>query len=423
MRLRLAALMAAFCLAAPAQERITLEQAVSIALANNPRLSLERINTLITEEVTTEVRSALFPTIAAATTAAGATTDSRLAAGALNNPIIFNRYAAGASVSQLITDFGRTSNLVESSRFRTRAQRELAEALRAQLILAVHRAYFSGLRALGVKQVAAQTVQARALDVEQVTALAQSNLRSTLDVSFSQVNLSEAKLALAAADNEHRVALAELSQVLGYSRSRQFELQDVPPLTDGPPVAEDLIVEATGQRAELAALRAEREAALRVAAAERKLMLPTVSALANAGVAPVHDDRLKNRYAAAGINLSLPLFNGNLFSARRREAELRVQVVDQRLRELENQIAREVTTAVLNAQTAFERIDLTRQLVAQATLAAELAQERYNLGLSSVVELSQAQLNRTTAEIRNTAARYDYLMQRSVVDFQAGRLR
>ena len=61
--------------------------------------------------------------------------------------------------------------------------------------------------------------------------------------------------------------------------------------------------------------------------------------------------------------------------------------------------------------------------VKQAALAGELAQERYNLGLSSIVELSQAQLNQTAAEIRNTSAKYDYLMQRSVVDFQAGRLK
>jgi outer membrane protein len=141
------------------------------------------------------------------------------------------------------------------------------------------------------------------------------------------------------------------------------------------------------------------------------------------GVAPVHDDRLRNRYVAAGINLSVPLFNGHLFSARRREAELRVQAIDERLRDLENQIAREVTTAVLNAETAFERVGLTAQLLKQALLAGELAQERYNLGLSSIVELSQAQLNQTAAEIRNTSAKYEYLLQRSVVDFQAGRLK
>lgn len=411
------------CLPAWPQERLTLSSAVAIALKNNPRLALDRVNALMAGEVTNEIRAGFYPTVMAHTTAAGASTDSRLAAGALNNPIIFNRYAAGTTLSQLITDFGRTSSLVQSSRLRARAQQEAVQASHAQIVLAVHRGYFAALRASGVLAVAEETEKARAVAAEQVAALAKSNLKSTLDVSFAEVNLAEAKLAVLTAKNERLQALAELSVVLGYARPRQLELEDVPALSDPPPDADTLIAEATQGRPEIVALRSEREAAVSLELAEKRLVLPTVSALANVGVAPVHDDRLKNRYAAAGINLSLPVFNGGLFSARRRGAELRVQAVEQRLRELENQIAREVTVSVLAAQAAYERIGLTAQLVQQAKLAAELAQERYALGLSSIVELSQAQLNDTAAQMRAAAAKYDYLAQRSIVEFQAGRLR
>ncbi len=423
MRVRVITVAFALCLPGWCQQKITLSEAVAIALKNNPRLSIDRLNALIAEEVTTEFRSALFPTVLASTTAAGATTDSRLAAGGLNNPIIFNRYAAGTSVSQLITDFGRTSNLIQSSRLRARSQQESVRASQAQVTLAVHRIYFFVLRALGVLRVAEETERARGLAVEQVTALAKSNLRSTLDVSFAEVNLSESKLTVLAARNERLQALAELSATLGYSRPQAFELEDVTQAPELPPGLDELIAEAVSNRPEMGALRTEREAALNLVAAERKLTLPTVSALANMGVAPVHDERLKNRYAAAAINMTVPVFNGGLFSARRREAELRVQAVDQRLRDLENQIAREVTVALTNAQTAFERIALTGQLLRQAKLSAELAQERYSLGLSSIVELSQAQLNQTAAEIRSTMAKYDYLVQRSISDYQTGRLR
>jgi len=416
-----AVLCGASALAQP--RKITLDEAVAIALRSNPRISLEQINVLIAGEVTTEVRSGLFPLIAAHTTAAGATIDSRLAAGALNNPVIYNRFAAGTSISQLITDFGHTSELVESSRLHARSQQESVQVSRALLALAVHRAYFSVLRAANVLKVTGQTIKERELVLDQVGALARGNLRSTLDVSFADVNVSEARLAHLSAKNERLVSVADLSATMGFSRPQDLEPQDVPPLSDAPPAAENLIVEAIQSRPEIAALRTERESAVRLAAAEKKLALPTVSALANLGVAPIHDDRINNRYAAAAINLSVPVFNGHLFSARRREAELRVQAIDERLRDLENQIAREVTTAVLNAETAFERVGLTAQLLKQASLAGELAQERYNLGLSSIVELSQAQLNQTAAEIRNTSAKYDYLMQRSVVDFQAGRLK
>lgn len=406
---------------------LTLEQAISIARANNPRLSLERIAALIGDEVTTEVKSGLFPTITANATAAGALTDSRLAAGALNNPIIFNRLAAGVSVSQLISDFGRTASLVQGSRLRSQSQQESVQAIQALLTLAVHRAYFGTLRANSVQRVAEQTVQSRSVVLEQVGALAKSGLKSTLDVGFAEVNLSEAKLAILAAQNDSKLQLADLSMTMGYNRPRDFTLQETPEFAEKikqpPPQAEALIAESMKTRPDVLALRLERDAAAKVALAEAKLKMPTLSALASVGVAPVHDDRLQNRYAAAGINLSIPVFNGDLFNARRREADLRVQAYDQRLRDLENQIAREITSAVLGAQTAYERLDLTAKLLEQATITASLARERYNLGLSSIVELSQAELNQTAAEIRATAARYDYLLQLSIVDYQAGRLR
>ena len=79
--------------------------------------------------------------------------------------------------------------------------------------------------------------------------------------------------------------------------------------------------------------------------------------------------------------------------------------------------------AYLNALTAFDRLGLTDQLLNQAQLAMDLARGRYDLGLSSIVELSQAQLNLTSAQIANTTARYDYQTQRVVLDYQIGALR
>lgn len=420
--MRLITVLFVFCAAAEAQ-RLTLEEAVATALKANPRISAEAIGVLAAEQTTLQARSAYFPTIVANTTGAAALDESRLAAGALNNPIIFNRYAFGAAASQLITDFGRTSNIVESTRLRARSQRESVQATRAQIVLIVHRAYLAALRAQGVRKVAQQTIDSRQVLLDQVTELARSRLRSMLDVSFAEVNVSEAKLSLVAAQNDYDSSIAELSAAMGYQGPQQFELVDVNPLETPPPQAGELMAEALRTRPEVTALRLERDAASRIARAEAKLVLPTISALANAGLAPAHDERLRGRFAAAGVNLSLPIFNGRLFEARKAEADLRVQAIEQRLKELENVIAREVTVAVLNAKTAFERIELTAQLVKQASLALELAEERYKLGLSSIVELSQAQLNKTAAEIRNTSAKYDYLTLNSVISFQAGRLR
>jgi outer membrane protein len=72
----------------------------------------------------------------------------------------------------------------------------------------------------------------------------------------------------------------------------------------------------------------------------------------------------------------------------------------------------------LNANTAYERLAVTQQLVDQANLALNLAQSRYHLGLSSIVELSQAQLQQTQAQISNAQAMYDYRLALAVLAFE-----
>ena len=118
--------------------------------------------------------------------------------------------------------------------------------------------------------------------------------------------------------------------------------------------------------------------------------------------------------------MNVPIMNGNLFSARHAEAALRAQAVSQRLRDLENQVSRDVQIAWLNARTAFQRLDLTSQLLAHASQARDLAQSRYDLGLSSIVELSQAQLNETQAQLEQASAKYDYQVQIAALGFATG---
>src|SRR5205807_3005985 len=107
-----------------------------------------------------------------------------------------------------------------------------------------------------------------------------------------------------------------------------------------------------------------------------------------------------------------PIFNGGLFKARKTEADLKAKAVTQNANDLANRIARDVRVAYLNAMTAYERVGLTVQLLDQAKLSLDLAQSRYDLGLSSMIELSQAQVNLTSAQLASAAARYDYQAQR-----------
>jgi outer membrane protein len=119
----------------------------------------------------------------------------------------------------------------------------------------------------------------------------------------------------------------------------------------------------------------------------------------------------------------IPVFNGHLFSAEREEAHFRALEADQRLRDEEQAVAYDVRTAWASASTAYQRLDVSAQLLRAATLSLNLAQGRYDLGLSSVVELTQAQLNLTQAEIENLSAKYDYQSQYAALQHKLGALR
>ena len=402
---------------------LTLEQAEAIAAKNNPDVSGALLNAAAANQVTLEVRSAYLPSLVGNLTGVGALTGSTISAGALTNSSVYSRLATGVNVGQLITDFGRTSNLTASARLRAEGLADSARATRAQIVLQTDRAYFSALRAKAVLQVATETVGARQTVADQVTALANVNLKSGLDVSFAKVNLSDAKLLLLSAQNDLRSAYADLTAAMGSREQQTYELTE--PLSPGAPPtnAAPLIQSSLLSRPDAQSARADYNAALRFTAAEADLKKPTVSALAAAGVVPERAEQLRDRYLAAGVNVSVPIFNGHLFSARQSEAELRAQAQAQNLRSLENRIAHDVTTAVLNAGTAYERLSLTAELVQQATLALDLAQARYNLGLSSIVELSQAQLNLTSAQIAGSSAKFEYELQRAVLDYQTGVVR
>jgi len=134
-------------------------------------------------------------------------------------------------------------------------------------------------------------------------------------------------------------------------------------------------------------------------------------------------DNVPGRYGALGLNITVPVFNGGAFKARQTAAEMTAKATNSDLSDMQNRIARDVRVAWLDATTAYDRISLTRELLNQAKLGLDLAQSRYDLGLGSIVELSQAQLNFTSAQIANTSAQYDYQSLHTTVDYQVGALR
>lgn len=400
---------------------LSIHEAEAIALQKNPQITIGKLQALQAHEFARETRSALLPTANLSVTGVESNPGSRIAAGYLNNPVIYPRAAVGASVNQLITDFGRTQNLVSSSELHAKAQDESAVATRQQIVLAVDQAFYSVVETQALLHVAEETVKARQLLVDQVQALTNAKLKSDLDLSFSKVDYGRARLLLLESQNNYQASLSTLSAIMGYPERQDFvlvepESQASAPALDPAP----LIQQALQLRPELNALQSEVSSATKFGKAEHELWRPSINATGVVGVAPVRNPNIDNWYGAAGVNINIPVFNGFLFNARAKSADLETQAMQQRLLDLQNNVARDVRNAWLDTQKAYERLSLTRDLREQANLALELSQARYNLGLGSIVEYSQANLQKTEADLEDTDAHYQYLVSQIVLAYIMG---
>lgn len=408
------------CVMAQQTSHLTLPEAEQLALKNNPVVAQSQFEAQAYDEVAREFRAAYFPTLEGDITAVGADSGSRLAAGALNNPVVYNRLGTGLTVSQLVTDFGRTRDLIRSAAINAQAQHEAVNYTRAELLLRTDAAYLGVLRARAVLRVARETVTARQAVVDQVSALFQSKLKSSLDLSFANVNLADAKIMLSTAENDLSAAEAQLARLLVLAVDTRFDLTDPPAVQSPPPDPGGIQALALQRRPDLITRRLELQSTEKSAQAERDLSRPTVSVTGTAGYVPAADAQIPGTYGALGLNVRIPVFNGGLFRARRFEAESRLAAEQKALQDYTLKVERDVQVAALNARNAYEKLGLTQQLLAQAKLALDLAEARYRLGLSSIVELSQSQLQYTSAEIAQAGAEYDYAAQVSILNFQTG---
>lgn len=412
----------------PRTVSLTLDQAIATAIRNHPQVAIAENLASAAGERVTEARSANYPLLNAAIT--GAQTNdpnARIGAGQINAPRMFSREGQGISVNQLISDFGRTHNLVASSRLQQQAQQQFATATRYDVALGVARAYYEVLQDTVLVQVAQETVHARQTLANQVTALFKAQLRSEVDASFADVNLSEAQLLLIRAQDSVKQAYADLARAMGEDRPPDtYQLAEAPPAPAPPADIDSLVAQAIQNRPELAELRLQYEAAQRFTQAERDLKRPTFSFIGLAGALPYIDQDPRTApdgYEGTALNLEIPIFNGHLFSARAREAYYQSIAANQRLRDLQQQIEHDVRITVITAQNAYARIPVTERLLAQTRLALNLARGRYNLALASIVELTQAQLNVTQAEIENTTAKYEYQSAYAALQYTIGALR
>lgn len=403
--------------------KLTLSDAEQTAIRNNPRVSVGKLLALAQHQVYREAKAAELPTANAAITAVDAEDGSRISAGSLTASRLVEHAGAGANFTQLLYDFGHTHNLVLSRKLDEKASDASALATTEEIVLATDQAFYDALNAQATLRVAEQTVNTRQTTETQVGEMTRNKLKSTLDLSFADVDLSQAKLLQLDAQNNADATMATLDAVLGLDRSVTYDLVEDTASPAPPPTTPDALIQtALAQRPDLQSLNYTAQSAQKFARAQWDQLLPTLSAAGTAGTVPLRSDAYytTNWWGGIGGNLSIPIFNGFLYTSEAKEAKYRAQAATENSRDLRDRIVRDVRMAWLQANTAWQRMAVTAQLVKQANLALDLAQTRYKLGLSSIVELSQAQLQQTTAQIQDASARYQYRMALAALNYETG---
>jgi outer membrane protein len=409
---------------AAARPSLTLAQAQREAIENHPQIKAAVFDTAAVREAVNIARAAYAPQAYGSAVSAFAPPETRVSAylNGITDPTVLQRTGTGVVVSQYVTDFGRTADLVRSYELATRAQAERGQLTRLSVLLDVTQSYFEVLRARALLRVAVETVRERQILLRQVTILQRAGLRSTLDVSIAQRDAAAAKQLIVEAQARRNDGMAALSEAMGSTVEIDYHLADMRTLPAIPKSIGPLIDEMLAINPELAAARSQAASAQSNAEAVRKESSPVVTAYGYFGGTPIRaaNQEINEAYSAAGVALTIPITNGGALKAAARQAEDQALSLGQVSQDVENQLLRDTRTAYQDVEAARSNIDVTDEMVRTARQSYDLTAARYRIGLNSIVDLSEAQLAVTQAEIAQTNAIYDYIEQGAALEFVTG---
>ncbi len=411
---------------APCTHSLTLQQAQEIALAQHPDILAAQHSVEASRQEVDSALSTYYPQVGGSAVGACTGKNTRVTAlgdpsNPLTNPLILKRGSVGLGVNQMLTDFGRTPSIVSAADSKVDARLAKSLSVRDRVRFDVTRAYYNTLLAEQIVKVATETLKVRLTLLEKIQLLAHEKLKAAFDVDIATQSVDDAKLLVLKAQNDLENARAELSQALGYGELMHFDLSHH--ITLIPPNETLHLAEETAkkQNPDLVSLRSElteKKFKYEAAVAEH---YPTVNAIGYAGQNPLRKkSELESSYAVVGVALDVPLYTGGRLTADARQKLSEMKTLEMDLRAKENRILRDVRIAWNSVQSSYQNIGVTKELFLNNVKALELAQASYDVGLISIVDLVQEQLNKTKAEISSLAAGYEYLVSYAFLNLLLG---
>jgi outer membrane protein len=410
------------------ERALTLAEAEAAALHNQPTLTEARGQLEAAEGKVEEARAGYLPQLVG-TAQYQRTTSNFQARPGFNNatttgttmtgtttpsmPVhiswdpTFDYYTLGATASQLIYDFGLTSNKWRSAGASRDAAREGRRTAELQTLFNVRRAFFQARAQHDLVAVAEETVRNQEKHVEQTRAFVRTGIQPDINLATVLTALANAKVQLVTAHNNDAVAGAQLAQAMGTPLAGRYLLSDdqMPAVPGEDDAAEPLYDRALRARPELANLQDQRRAQELTVDATRGSYGPALSGVANINATASNLTPLAPNWYA-GLALSWNIFQGGLTRGQVREANGTLQNINGQEQAERLQVQVDVEQARLAVQAAKATIGAADEALTNARDQLTLAEGRYEHGLGSAVELSDAQVAYTSAEAQVVQARF-----------------
>ena len=420
---------------------LKLDDAIRIGLAQHPLIERSRASSKIARALTKQTQGELYPWLEASVAESSGslrivTSDGKIVhdqgghgfdpGGALakHNQ---NMLTGGLILNQLITDFGYTAHRILANEANEAATEKEMLTNKAFVILTVQRTYLDCLLQQSLVEIAAETIKRRKAVRDQVQALYKNQLKSKVDLDLILVEVSNAELVLIRAQNDLMKAFATLNNAMGIQGANHYELEKIP-ITVKPAMAPEALVElGLADRPELLGRHDRLVASSELVKAAKALNFGSLSAVGTIGATKywdAHDGGIHDNQVAplwgAGATAKLPIFTGFRIQNQIKEAGHHEGEAQQELQDVANEVVLQVVRAYLTQTTNAEQIALERERVAFAKEALALAQERYRLGLSPIVEVVRATAALFESESRLVEALYIYKTSEAVIAYATG---
>ncbi len=387
-------------------QSLSLSAAVDLALQYQPSLRAANANVQASAASLTLARSNYFPIVSMTGSA------TRTGGAFVFNPQFparvqyYNNYTGVLNVQETIYDFGKTGGRVSSASDVLTASSYDYQSSRQSVIANTEIAYYSVLQAQRVVAVTLETLAQNQAHLKEAEAYYKVGTRPQFDVTTAEVNVANANVSLITARNQLRIARLQLENSMGVHSEGAYELADslgVQPF--GLPL-DTVKTIALNKRQDIFAARALVQSGQEQVSAAKSLHLPTLS-VAGAWNWTNFVFPLQERWNA-GVTLSVPVFQGWGISAQVDQAEANLESMEASLRLATENALLDVEQSFLSVKEASDRIDATTKLVTQATENLKIAEGRYNFGVGSAIEITDAQVTLANARLSNIQALYDY---------------